>query len=213
MSEFLTYSKFYTKEEAEEFAALLDANNIIFDAERQKAILDTVYVGEDSEPNYIVKVRQEDFSKVNELMKREAEKHMENVTSDYYLFQFTNEELADVIRKPEEWNYLDQLLAQKILKERNVTLESIPADAILNTEDLVHPSRIEFIWLFLSFIGAIVFPYVGFVVGLVLVFSKRTLKDGSKMNMFDNFTRNYGWILLGMGILRTLQFSFLPLFR
>ncbi len=213
MSEFLTYSKFYTKEEAEEFAALLDSHNIIFDAERQKAILDTVYVGEDSEPNYIVKVKQEDFPKVNELMKKEAEKQVGQVSSDYYIFQFSNEELADVIRKPEEWNYLDQLLAQKLLKERNVSLESIPAKSILSEEDLVHPSRIEFIWLFLSFVGAIVFPYVGFVTGLVLVFSKRTLKDGSKMNLFDTWTRNYGWILLGMGILRTLQFSFHPLFR
>ncbi len=63
MAEFLTFSKFYTKEEADAFAALLDSNNIIFDAERLRAQLDNIYLGEDSEPRYLVKVQREDFCK------------------------------------------------------------------------------------------------------------------------------------------------------
>ena len=208
MSEFLTYSKFYTNEEAGEFAALLQKNGIPFEAERVGAPLDGLYVGEDTDPRYLVKVMQTDFEKVNELMKHEMERQVEYVRSDYYLYQFTNEELADVVRRPDEWNYFDQALARKLLLQRNVALEAIPVNALFTAEDLYQPSRLEGAWLVLAYLGAVFFPFVGVPLGAVLFRSKRTLRDGSKVPLFDVTAMNHGWVLLAIGVIRTMFFFF-----
>lgn len=212
MSEFLTYSKFYTNQEAEEFAALLQKNGIPFEAERVGAPLDGLYVGEDTDPRYLVKVLQTDFKKVNELMKHEMERQVEYVRSDYYLYQFTNEELADVVRRPDEWNYFDQALAKKLLLQRNVALEAIPVGNVFSAEDLYQPSRIEGSWLLLAYLAAIFFPFVGVPLGAVLFRGKRTLRDGTKVPLFDVSAMNHGWVLLAIGVLRSMLFFF-PWYR
>lgn len=209
MSEFLTYSKFYTNEEAEAFAALLQKNGIPFDAEREGATLDVLYLGEDTDPRYLVKVRQQDFRKVNELMKHEMERQVEYVRSDYYLYQFTNEELAEVVRRPDEWNYFDQALAKKLLSQRNVALEAIPVGAVFSEEDLHQPSKLEGVWLVLAYLGAVLFPFAGVPLGAVLFRSKRTLRDGTKVPLFDVVSMNHGWVLLAIGVVRSTLF-FLP---
>ena len=213
MSDFLTYSKFYTKEEAEEFAALLDANDIPFDTERLRAPLDNIYLGEDSEPRYIVKVMQQDFGKVESLVKSEMEKQLDHLPSDYYLFQFSNEELMEVLQKSDDWNHLDQTLAKKLLAQRNVKMDTITEAAVFSEEDLYVPARIEPGWLISAYLMAIVFPFVGIPLGLLMFRGKKTLKDGSRVPLFDKWTLNQGWILFGIGVLRTVQFSFVSFYR
>jgi hypothetical protein len=212
MAEFLTFSKFYTKEEAEAFAALLDSNNILFDAERLTAQLDNIYLGEDSEPRYLVKVQKEDFGKVESLMKSEMEKQVDDVPANYYLFQFSNEELTDVMRKPDEWNYFDQLLARKLLLQRNVEVNAITEGSVFRQEDLYVPARIEAGWLILAYLMAVLIPFAGIPMGLLMFSGQRTLKDGTKVPLFDNWTLTQGWILFGIGVLRTLQYFFIPLY-
>lgn len=208
MSEFLTYSKFFTNEEAEAFAALLQKHHILFDTERLRTPLDNLYQGEDTEPRYLVKILQADFGKVNELMKLEMERQVEYVRSDYYLYQFSNEELADVLRKPDEWNYFDQALAKKLLSQRNIALEAIPAGSLFSEEDLYQPNRIELIWLVFAYAASLLIPYAGLPLGIVLISGRRTLKDGSKVPLYDPWSKNQGWILMLIGALRTLQFLF-----
>lgn len=211
MAEFLTFSKFYTKEEAEAFAALLDSNNILFDAERLTAQLDKIYLGEDSEPRYLVKVQKEDFAKVESLMKSEMEKQVDHLPDNYYLFQFSNEELTEVIRKPDEWNHLDQLLARKLLMQRKVDVDSITEGTVFSQEDLYVPARIETGWLVLAYLVAVLIPFAGIPLGLLMFTGKKTLKDGTKVPLFDQWTLNQGWILFTVGLLRTFQFFFLAL--
>ncbi|QEC45270.1 hypothetical protein [Pseudobacter ginsenosidimutans] len=208
MSTFLTYSRFYTKEEAEEFAALLDANNILFDAERLRTPLDNIYLGEDSEPKYIVKVMQEDFGKVESLVKKEMEKQVDELPADYYLFQFSNEELLEVLQKSEDWNHLDQTLAKRLLQQRNVRTDGLAVLAVFNEEEINGKERISTTTLVITYLLAIIFAIVGMLIGALMITAKRTMKDGSKMPLYDNWTVNQGWIVFNIGLVRTLIFLY-----
>ena len=208
MPTFLTYSKFYTKEEAEEFAALLDTNNIVFDAERLRAPLDNIYLGEDSEPQYIVKVMQQDFGKVESLVKREMEKQVDHLTPDYYLFQFSNEELLEVLQKSEDWNHLDQTLAKRLLQQRNVKTDGLAVLSVFNEEEINGKERISTTTLVITYLLAVVFAITGMLIGALLITARRTMKDGSKMPLYDNWTVNQGWIVFNIGLVRTLIFLY-----
>lgn len=208
MSTFLTYSKFYTKEEAEEFAALLDKNNIVFDAERLTAQLDNIYLGEDSDPRYVVKVQQQDFGKVESLVKKEMETQVDHLPSDYYLFQFSNEELLEVLHNSEDWNHLDQTLAKRLLQQRNVNTDGLAVQSVFNEEEINGKERISAATLVITYLLAAFFAIVGMLIGALMITAKRTMKDGSKMPLYDNWTVNQGWIVFNIGLVRTLIFLY-----
>ena len=59
MPEFLTYSKFYTNEDAEYFTEILNKAGIEFKIEHEREVLDKIYVGETSDPMFLVKIPEE----------------------------------------------------------------------------------------------------------------------------------------------------------
>jgi hypothetical protein len=118
MSQFLTFSKFQSNQEAQDLINLLQHSNVEFKIEAEKNPLDEIYTGQSLDPLVVVKISQDRFAEVNTLLLKQAEMQLNDIDPDYYLFQFTDQELIDVISNSNEWNHFDQALAQKILNDR-----------------------------------------------------------------------------------------------
>ncbi|NML23487.1 hypothetical protein HHL16_21585 [Pseudoflavitalea sp. G-6-1-2] len=204
MSEFITYQKFYNQGDAEAFAAFLDVKNIPFELERQRAVLDPIYIGEQSEPTYIVKIAPEQFEKVNVLMKEEAAKQLDSVPADYYLFEFTDDELKNVLTEANEWSQLDVLLAEKLLKTRGVPDAAIPLEALVAP---YQPARIGTWALVAGYICCGLFPVYSIPMGVVVMVAKKTLPDGTRIPMYDKWSYNHGLAITVIGTL--IVFSYL----
>lgn len=120
-NEFVNYRAFDSIETAR-FVLLdmLEANGIPFsvykDAYRQDVILgrgmDLVDVW--------VRLRPEDFDKVNELMLHDAEERFAEVPQDYYLREMETTELLNVLKQPDMWSFDDFVVARKLLEERGI---------------------------------------------------------------------------------------------
>lgn len=204
MPEFITYQQFYNQSDAEAFAAFLDGKNIPFEVERQRAVLDPIYIGEQSEPTYIVKIQPDQFEKVNALMKEEAAKQLNNVPADYYLFEFTDDELKNVLQESNEWSQLDILLAEKLLKERGVPDASIPLDALVKPYEA---ARIGTWALVAGYICCGLFPVYSIPMGVVVMSAKKTLPDGTRIPMYDKWSCNHGLAITIIG--SVIVFSYL----
>lgn len=85
-------------------------------------MLDAQIIGTDSVPEYSLKVILDDFEAANEVLNNYFEKKIKDADKDYFIYSFTNEELKDVIRKPDEWGEYNYQLAKKILREKGVAL-------------------------------------------------------------------------------------------
>ena len=75
-------------------------------------------------PKYILKIKQDDFSAVDDILLKLSSENLNTVENDHYLFSFSDNELNDVISNKNEWCELDFLLAKKILSTR----KDFPAD-------------------------------------------------------------------------------------
>ena len=199
MPEYLTHSRFHTKEEAEEFAALLQTNNIPNEVEQQVFMLAPIYIGERPDPEYMVKILPDDFERVNELQRKEAAKQLDDVNPEYYLFEFTEEELKNVLAHPDEWNYFDQLLAAKLLQERFSAGETIPVEA--PPVKMIEPSRIGTLALVAGYVCCILMPLYSIPMGAVVLTSRRTLGNGVKVPLYDKWSQNHAGFIVGFGIL------------
>jgi hypothetical protein len=202
MTEFLTYTKLYTDQEAQEFARFLEESKIEFKIEVEKDLLDKVYIGESFDPFIAVKIPQNQFEELNKILLRKAQSELNDINPDYYVFNFTDSELIEVLKNPNEWNHLDQALAQKLLTERKIEISA----GIENPNSLqtFTPYRLETSWILAEYLVSILFAFVGIMIGAFTLFAYKTLKSGNKVNMYDKTTRMHASIMIGIGILRTL---------
>lgn len=156
----------------------------------------------------LLKISEKEFEKVNNLIVEKYPVNLKQLNEDYYLFQFTNEELLNVIHKPNEWNFFDRAIAREILKNRNVEI----------TDQTIHNSvihftslRIEKSWLIVEYLATLLFWFVGIFIGIITTSAKKTLANGKTVNIYDGYSRNHGYVMLGIGLLRLIIFLFLTI--
>jgi hypothetical protein len=164
MSEFITYEKFATLPELKEFAELLQTNNIPYELEDDVKLVDASFANPNHHRDYRIQLLPEDFERVNELRNKQVEVELNEIAQDYYLFQFTDEELIDLISKQDEWSPFDFQLAQKILKDRGKEVSQKEIDQLKGqrVNELAKPEKHS--------VGGIIAGYTFTIAGGLLSF-------------------------------------------
>jgi hypothetical protein len=209
---FITYRVFHDEDTATEFTTFLEVNQIPFQVSINKPDLENTYAPRLYDQDIYVKVDQKDFERLNRLLEAEAKTQADLMNTDYYLFQFTDDELFEIIIKPDEWNVFDYTLSQRILKERG---KEIGADTIelLRKQRLKEQARTEDVngaWIFLGYVAAVLGGLLGLVIGYLLITQTRTLSNGEKVPVYSVKDRKHGLYILSMGI---CAFLFILVFK
>lgn len=172
VEKFEAFHLFQDEAIALEFAQLLNNAGIQCIIASNPRMLDHQFVGVDSAPDYALKVRPEDFSAANTILNSFFEKQIDSVDKEYFIFSFTNEELNDVLKKPDEWGYLNFQLAKKILGEReqSVSIETLEK---MKAERKITLSATESPGLFLYIVA-----YFLIISGLLFIISRNLRPEG-----------------------------------
>jgi hypothetical protein len=161
----ITFKTFNDLGLANVLTELLDQHDIPHHMEENSASFNPAFISNELTKVYEVKIKGEDFTRVNELLKEQETDDINQVEKDYYLFDFTNEELLDILAKADEWSPFDYQLAHKILTERGVeisdkTLADLTKSRI---EELKKPEPAQNSWVIIGYI----FALAGGVIGLL----------------------------------------------
>jgi hypothetical protein len=160
---------------------------------------------EELNKEFVVKIRPEDFERVEQLLLDEEAQHIDDVDSDYYLFAFSDEELMDVVRKYDEWNSFDVTLARKLLNERGVAIDEAGIKA-KRLQELQVPEETDTFWIIVGYVSALCGGILGILIGWYLATSKKTLPNGQRIYNYSESNRRHGnrVIFIGVGILVAL---------
>jgi hypothetical protein len=201
MSDFITYQKFWSMDEAMELIHLLKENDIEFEVVDNSISVDVTFVpNRDREKE--VKLRKEDFAKVDELLEKVAESNLENVDKDHYLFQFSQAELLEIIQKPDEWSKDDFLLAKHILTTQGITITSDQVKELKEQrlEKLAEPESGNALWTFIGYVLALSGGILGILIGWHLMNFKKVLPNGERVYVYTKTARKHGRIIVVLGI-------------
>ena len=154
---FITFEKFSHKNSANELIKLIEEKNIEYFLESNSLSFDSTFANNDFGTEYCLKIKKEDFNKVNEILLEKSEKEINEIEKDYYLFTLSDDELIEVISKSDEWNAFDVSLAKKLLKEKGVDIsnkriEKIKEQRIL---ELAKPEKNHLGFLIFGYISAL----------------------------------------------------------
>ena len=127
---------------------------------------------------------------------------MISIDSDYHLFQFTDEELMEVIFKSDEWSPLDLVLAQKILKERGKEIDIIQTSKLKQERlvELSKPDKSETLWIVLGYIFSLFGGILAIIIGWLLLSQKKTLPNGVRVYANSPSDRKHGNRIFLLGI-------------
>ncbi|MEM6361641.1 MAG: hypothetical protein AAF731_16225 [Bacteroidota bacterium] len=125
-------ARYQSAEELEEVLSLLQSKSVEFKVEKQnKKDLDPSFAVKELVSEYVIHVS--DFERANDIL----DVHLKNqlftqIPNDYYLLNFSNEELLDIVLKSDEWSKEDYNLAQVLLSKRGYDLSK---DALVRMKE------------------------------------------------------------------------------
>jgi hypothetical protein len=199
MDEFVTFKEFSDEEHFIEFTQFLEQNNIRFQTEISNGAIDPVSMRA-VQKLFLVKIEKENFAPVQKLLENIAQESIEDIDPDHYLFQFSDEELFEILSKPDEWSELDYKLAQKILQDRGhvVGAEYLKYLKKERLEMLANQSLRK-----LNLSGqAILLPFwgaFGRCDGLGYLFFPKRLPNGSVVYSYSEEDRKHGKRIITIG--------------
>lgn len=208
-SDYKQFQVFNNIETLNTFTNLLSDNKIDFEVENNSKIFDPSFANNDFEKEYIVKIHPNDFEKVYDLEEEIIKNEIQNTPEDYYLFDYNNSELLDIVNKRDEWNAFDYYLAKKILNDRGnlITEEKIIEIKKERIEELKKPTEIKSIWIILLYIITILGIFLPLFIGLSSIIygyfirnMKKTLPNGESVYQFSEKDRKHGTVFLFGGI-------------
>jgi len=200
-TQFLTYQKFSDKTLADELMATLTTNNIEFLFEDATPHFDHTFANNQTNNEYLVKLKSSDFEKVDNILTTLSSKDLNAVDQDHYLFDFTEEELRDILLKSDEWSKYDYLLARKILRDRGhkIDTETINVLKEKRIEELAKPDKNQKRSILAGYVFAIFGGLIAIFIGWHLFSHKKTLPNGGQVYSYSEQDRKQGIIILILG--------------
>jgi hypothetical protein len=214
-SNLATFKIFNDRETAEDFAEVLSAQNISYFIEEDSLTFDPSYANNPLNKDYAIKIAPADFENARKAFENYFNARIDKADPDYYLFKFSDEELLDIIAKPDEWGSFDYALAQNILKKRGIKIseeekEHFKADRLI---ELAVPEKEKQSMIVGYYVASILFFPIGIIIGWIWGYSKKQLPNGEKIHAYDANTQKHGRRLFIIGILLLLVFVVVTLLK
>lgn len=210
MSSLVTYREFKSSMEALPMLQMLDEHQIPYQVENIAPPVDVTFTGGNAlEDTLAVKIAPENFARVDRLYEAQAEESVVPLEEDYYLYEFSNDELIQILEHYDEWSATDYVLARQILEDRGKEysdddLEHLKKNRI---EHLRQPAKGSAVWVFIGFLAAFIGGLLGVFMGYHYHYFKKRLPNGEQVYAYDASTRSSGKLMLFLGIVSIVFWS------
>ena len=193
-AEYSVFKKYPTLDQATELKELLEREGVESVLGDNIPPVDVTFSGSTLQHEFEVRIKQSDFDKAENLLEQHAERLIDQIDKDYYLFDFTDEELYEILLKSDEWNEFDFTLAQKILSQRGKPIDKALMNSLKNErlKQLAQPEENQRAWIFLGYAFALLGGLLGVVIGYFLWTAKKTLPNGKKVYSYNEKDRKQG---------------------
>jgi len=197
-AEFVAYKKFTDTDSAAEILWLLKENGIVCHLLDETFASVKIVGYSPIDFGITINIQPGDFDKANQILEQYYLSEIDKADATYYLFDFTNEELMEIVEKPYEWGEFDLHLARKILKDKGVvinesSIETKKAAAIADLSKIIPVS----IWrIICGYLFAFIFPPYSMISGYLIIHNRNILPDGKKVYLHSEADRNHGKLIV-----------------
>lgn len=196
-ADYITFKIFPDKDSAEDFSEVLSLEGINYEIEEDSLVFDPSYANHPLNRDYIIKIQRADLKPATKAYHEYFENQLDQAPPDYYLYSFTNEELEEILAKPDEWGTFDYLLSRKILGQRGVDF-SMQKLELLKSErykQLAKPETEKIANIAAYYFISLLIAPIGIIIGWIWGYSKKQLPDGYKIYAYNKVVQKHGRII------------------
>lgn len=200
----LTYRKFDDQAQLDDLTNLLRDHHIEFQVVEGRDSLDALYGGDLHRRYFEVRLFAEDFNRADALQAQQVVHEAADISQDHYLYTFTNEELLDILAKPDEWSALDYELARRLLKDRGQDLNDFELQQLRQkrVDALAKPEESKRSWIILGYLSCLLLAGLPAVfIGHHLSTFRKTLPNGQRVHAYVPRDRKHGGIMFIIGLM------------
>lgn len=225
MDKLITFQRFVSRAEAEDAVTALQAQGIQAVLSQDRALLDQNFVGQRFDNDIQLKIPGNEFRRALHILIDASKVDLKEVPADYMLLSFSTPELKEVIARPDEWGVYNYNIAMALMKERGEIVDTTDLDTVLENRNtaLSAPRELSLTWYLFgygfSIIGIIArllgsvkvlwllygfygLPGIlGAVLGAYILFTKRTLLDGTRIWSFSPAARKHGLFIALLAVI------------
>ena len=201
--EFITYRKFTDAESAEEVCEQLREHSIEYKLLDSSHSYLKVIGYSQIDPGVIVNIKPRDFKKADRILDQYYMNLVENVDKSHYIFEFSDDELKDIVKNPYDWGSLDLHLAKKLLKDKGIELSETYVEERKSEKlkELSKSKEASFYKIILGYIFSFILPAVGLIIGLLIVNTKNVLPNGHRLPAYSNSSRTHGQVMIVISVI------------
>ncbi len=215
MGQILTFQVFKTKEEATAVAATLEKAGIPALVEDAGYLLDNNIIGVQYDDPILLKIDADHFEQARKILADEIVIDLDTVDKDYMLLSMTDDELLDVVAKPDEWGLYNYKLAMLLLAKhgRHIEEQQLTRLQEARYEQLAAPKAFDKSWIRLGYLISVagiiaalwqffmtILSFFGLVLGWAIMSAKTTLPDGKRALKYDENSRWHGRNMFLLGL-------------
>jgi hypothetical protein len=222
MSQPITFQTYDSQADALTVRNLLEENGISVEVEKPALLLDNNILGVQHNP-FLLKIAPGDFTRAREILLEHTQVDLDTVDSNYTLLHLNNEELLDVVAKPDEWGVYNYKLALALLEKRGrgVSEQELEALQQKHLDNLETKKKLDPVLVALGYVFSIVSLFAGFlstrallllyslsflpgifgvIIGWTVMRSKLTLPDGRQVISYDENSRRHAKYMFWIGL-------------
>ncbi|MBO9681186.1 MAG: hypothetical protein J7502_00710 [Flavisolibacter sp.] len=192
--EYLRFKLFPDKQTAEDFAEVLKQNNIEYQIEEDALVFDPSYANNPLSKDYVILIKQSDFKLASYTYDEYFAEQLSEVPEDYYLYSFTDDELQEILAKPDEWGSFDYQLAKELLMQRGIEVSKEKTERMKaeRYKEIAQPEGESVKNIVGYYIVSILFFPIGLIIGWVWGYSKKQLPDGYRVSAYNSSVQMHG---------------------
>jgi len=209
--EYVLFRVFRDEEDLKFFTDVLDDREIDYRVEHPQLANDNIITNTQGaqfsenamQYDYMLMIAADDMERAQLELRSHIVEYFKNAGSEEnnLLNDFSDEELLDVVKKPDEWSEEDIAMAQALLEKRGKHLsdEVIEAYRQKRLEEVRKPKFGGYVTIIIGYI----FAFLGGIIGIFLAASllgKKRIFNGEKVNAYDKATRINAFIYLTISI-------------
>lgn len=202
-NEYITFKQFNNIEVANVICEELKSNGIAYTLNDDKEFSDINFPRAQFENAISLNLQATDFVKAQEILDNFYRKQIQTVSPDYYLFQFSDNELMEIILKPDEWGEFDFHLAQNILKDRGLEIkpEIVELIKVERTREITKPESVNKYLIYRGYWVALFGGIFAIFWGYDIAYSKKILPNGEQVYAYNETERKHGERITLIGII------------
>jgi hypothetical protein len=215
--EFRDFQTFASAEAAQPLLAALEQRGIatLTAFDNGQMAFDPSFANNQLTSKFTVKLALADFEQASQVLADLDKDALNQANPNHYLFNFTDEELFDLLLKPDEWSSFDVALASQLLRKRgrDISPDTLKLLRQHRVAKLAQPYDDQNIWVRSGYASALLGGLIGFFIGYHLYSHRKQLPDGRRVYAYGPKDRVHGVRIMVLGAVMLVLYVSLRVFQ